>query len=145
MSDSAKIFILIMIIPFLSAVGHDVYLNYFSDSEKMRQIKSLQIDPDKFIPSDLGWVWHEYAPENMKTARTMVEPEIWKDQVDPILQTPSIIVSMVPAFAGSVFLIIAFVLGVWPFSHYGRRRREKEDDFAVYSHARSNTVKYKKK
>jgi len=111
----------------------------------MQQIKSLQIEPDKFIMSDLGWVWNEYAAENMKMARTMVEPEIWKDQVDPILQMPTIVASIVPAIAGIVFLIIAFILGVWPFSHYGRKRREKDDDFAVYRHAKSNATKYKKK
>lgn len=145
MPNNVKIIIFILLLPFFAGLGHDVYINYFSGSDKIKQIKQLQIDPGKFIASDIGWVWNEYAPENMKAARTMVEPEIWKEQVDPILKLPTMVAGIIPAFVGFVFLLIAFVLGVWPFSQYGRARREKEEDFAVYGHAKSNAVKYNKK
>lgn len=145
MSSSVKTFVFILLIPFLAGLGHDLYLNYFSDKQKIEQVKRLQIDPEKFLASDLGWIWENYFPASMETARGMVEPEIWQLQVDPILQMPTIIVGIIPFFIGCVFLLLAFVLGVWPFSRYGKLRRQKEDDFAVYSHAKEKAVKFTKK
>lgn len=145
MSGNVKAFLFIMLLPFLAAMSHDVYFNYFSDDQKVKQIKRLQIDPEEFMVSDLGWIWDTYYPTSMKTARTMVEPDVWKAQVDPILQLPSMIVGLIPFFLGCIFLLLAFVLGVWPFSRYGRARRENEDDYAVYRHAKTRAVKFSKK
>lgn len=145
MTSGIRNFIFILILPFLAAVGHDVYFNYFADSEKARQIKNLQVNPEEFLVSDLGWIWQNYSPNTMQTARNMVEPDIWATQVDPILQLPSMVVGIIPFFLGCVFLLFAFILGVWPFSKFGQARREKEADFAVYKHAKSKPIKFSKK
>ena len=145
MSSGLRNFIILMLLPFMAAAGHDIYLNYFSDSDKIKHLKSLQVDPDKFLVSDLGWIWHTYHPKSMEMARTMVEPAVWTAQVDPILQMPSMLVGIVPFGIGCVFLVLAFVLGVWPFAKYGQLRRQKDEDFAVYKHAKSKAIQYKKK
>ena len=145
MPTGAKVLLFFLFIPFLAGIGHDVYLNYFSDDEKIKTVKRLQIDPEAFLPSDLGWIWEEYHISSMDLARTMVEPEIWKEQVDPILQLPTMVVGAVPLALGIVFLLISFILGVWPFSRYGKLRKQKDDDFAVYKSAKESSYKYNKK
>ncbi len=145
MSGAAKTLLFILFLPFLAALSHDVYLNYFSDDQKMKQVKRLQINPDDFMFSDTGWMWNNYHPATMETARTMVEPEVWKEKVDPLLQLPSMAVALIPFFIGCAFLLLSFVLGVWPFSRQGTIRKTSEDDFAVYKHAKTKAVKFSKK
>ena len=145
MSGGVKTFLVILLIPFLAGAGHDVYLNYFSNDEKIKQAKRLQINPEDFLASDLGWVWGNYHPASMEMARGAVEPEIWQSNVDPILQLPAMVVGLIPFALGVIYSLLAFVLGIWPFSRYGKLRKQKDDDFAVYKHAKSNAIKYTKK
>ena len=145
MPSSVKIFLFITLLPFFAAVGHDVHLNFLSDEEKIKQVQNLRVDPEDFIASDMGWVWNHYHPTSMAMARDGVEPEIWKQKVDPILQLPTMVVGFIPFFIGCVFLLLTFVLGVWPFSRYGKIRKSSEADFAVYKHAKTNAAKYSKK
>ena len=145
MSGGVKIFLTLLLLPLLASIGHDIYINYFSDSDKIKEIKRLQIDPDEFLVSDLGWIWQTYNPSSMEAAREQIQPEVWKAQVDPVLQLPTMVVAFFPCFFGCVFLLFALVLGVWPFSRYGFSRKDKADDFAVYKHAKSHSIKYKKR
>ncbi len=142
MSGGIKAFLIILLLPFLAGVGHDVYLNYFSDDEKIKQAKRLQINPEDFLASDLGWVWENYHPASMEMARDMVDPEKWQSDVDPILQLPAMVVGIVPFMLGLIYSFLAFILGIWPFSRYGQMRKTKDDDFAVYKHAKSNAIKF---
>ncbi len=147
MPDGAKTLLVILLIPFLAGLGHDVYFNYFSDDEKVREIKALRIDPEKFLVSDLGWVWNEYSPNTMETARTMMEPETWVSKLDPVLQLPTMIVGLIPWAITLIYISFAFLCGIWPCA--GRNislgTKRKKDDFAVYKHAKTKAVKYKKK
>lgn len=145
MSSSIKLFLFFMLLPFLVAVGHDVHMNYLADDEKIREVKNLRIDPNDFLASDLGWIWQKYHKPSMEIARTSVEPEVWKAKVDPILQLPTMVVGIIPFFTASVFLLLAYVIGVWPFSRYARTPRTGGSEYAVYKHAKSKTVKYSKK
>jgi hypothetical protein len=134
-----------MLLPFFAAVGHDIYFNYFSDEEKIKQVQKLRINPEEYLVSDMGWVWQKYHPASMQMARDAIEPEIWMQEVDPILQLPTMVVGLVPFFLACIFLLLTFVLGVWPYTRYGKIRKSKEEDFAVYKHAKTNTMKYTKK
>lgn len=145
MPTAAKTILIILLLPFLAGLGHDVYINYFSDNEKIKEIKRLQVDPEAFLPSDLGWVWGEYHPASMNMMRDMIEPEVWKEKLDPLLQKPTILVAIVPFAVGVVFLLLTFILGVWPFSRFGQMRKEKDVDYAVYKNAKENAKKYSRK
>ena len=145
MSGSVKLFLFITLLPLFAAIGHDVHLNYFADAEKIKQVKNLRVNPEDFLASDMGWVWQEYHKPSMDIARSSVEPEIWKEKVDPLLQLPTMVVGFIPFFIGCVFLLLTFVLGVWPFSRYGKIRKSSDSDYAVYKHAKANTTKYSKK
>lgn len=147
MPQGAKTLLVILLIPFLAGLGHDLYLNYFSSNEKIREVKALRIDPEKFLVSDLGWIWNNYSPDTMQTARDMVEPSTWQSKVDPVLQLPTMVVGLIPWAITAIYLFFAWIFGIWPCS--GRlisfSTKRKNDDFAVYKHAKTNAVKYKKR
>ncbi len=145
MPTGVKSFLFLLLIPFLMGVGHDVYLNYFSDDIKIKQAKRLQIDPNDFLVSDAGWTWNNYHPQSMNIARDMVEPETWKEKVDPVLKLPTMIISIAPLVVGAIFFLITFALGIWPFNRQGRSLLSGKSDFVVYKHAKEKAVKYKKK
>lgn len=145
MSQSLKHLLLILLIPFFCAVGHDVYVNYFSSDEKIAEIKSLRVNPQDFLVSDLGWVWNEYAAGSMQIARDSITAEKWRTQIDPILRLPTMVVASFPFFLGGIYSLLAFVLGVWPFARHGKIPSHRPEDHGVYKHAKTNTMKFKKK
>jgi hypothetical protein len=145
MSTSGKIFLFILLLPFFAAIGHDVYYSYFLDEDKMKKVERLQIDHEDYTISDLGWIWNTYSPETMQQARQSVEPEIWVEKVDPILQYPTMIVGLVPFVIGCIFCVFALILGVWPFTRATSRFLRKEDDYAIYKHAKAKSTKYSRK
>ncbi|MCI5060141.1 MAG: hypothetical protein MRY79_03615 [Alphaproteobacteria bacterium] len=145
MSQSLKNFLFVLLVPFFFAVGHDVYVNYFSTDEKIAEIKALRANPQDFLVSDLGWVWSEYSPATMRGARDAITHEAWRAQIDPILRLPTMVVASFPFFLGSVYSLMAFVLGVWPFARHSKIGSHKSDEYAVYRHAKSSNMKFKKK
>jgi hypothetical protein len=145
MPTAAKKILLILLIPFLLAVGHDIYINYLSDDEKIREIKSLRIDPNKFMMSDTGWLWQEYSPSTMEMTRDMTEQDYWKNKIDPILQQPSIYLTILPFLGGVVGLILTFILGVWPFSRLRDQRKRDKAGYGIYKKARGRKITYGKK
>lgn len=143
---AARNILLIFAIPLIMAVSHDVYINYFSDSQKIGEIKRLQVDPNEFMMSDLGWVWREYSADTMQMARDMTDEAYWKENIDPILQQPTILVATIPLIASIIALIITFILGIWPFSRFGRQRRADKAGYGVYKNAKgSKKITYSKK
>lgn len=145
MSASGKIFLFILLLPFLTAAGHDVYYSYWLDEDNKRQVERLNIDPDVFQMSDLGWIWDNYSPDTMQMTRDNVEAEIWKEKVDPVLQYPTMLVAIVPFIIGVIYCIFARLLGVWPFVKIPSRFTSKEDDYAIYKHAKSKSINYSRK
>jgi hypothetical protein len=145
MSNEIKTFLFIMLIPFFAALGHDLYVNYFNTDAKIERVKELNIDPKKFMISDLGWIIDEYVPKTLKKARTQVERPTWKKKIDPILQSSTMLVSLVPFLTSCAYLIFAFIIGVFPFSRFGKGKRTKHDDFAVYKHAQEKSIKFKRR
>ena len=148
MPDGAKTILVILLIPFLLGLGHDIYFNYFSNDEKVQEIKALRFNPDKFLISDAGWVFNEYAPNFMQSLRDSAEPQTWRKRIDPILQLPTMIVGLIPWAIAVMYLLIAYILGIWPCK--GRLinllpQRKRKDDFAVYKHAKTKSAKYKRK
>ena len=146
MPDGAKTLLVILLIPFLLGVGHDIYLNYFSDDEKIREVKALRINPAKFLVSDMGWVWNEYAPNMMQSVRDMVEPSTWKSTFDPVLQLPTMIVGLIPWAITFAYLIFARLAGFWPCAGVGASfgRGSKGSEYAVYEKDKAKKMKFKR-
>ncbi len=146
MSSSGKIFLFILLLPFFAALGHDVYYSYFSDEQKLKQIERMNIDITDFKISDAGWVWQTYSPQTMEQARQSIEPAIWEQKIDPLLQYPTMVMAGVPFMLGAIFCVFAMILGVWPFTRAGARlTHQSADDYAVYKHAKGKATKYSRK
>ena len=149
MPDGAKTLLVLLLIPFLLGLGHDVYFNYFADDAKIKAFKKMQIDPEEFLISDLGWVWNEYSPNTMETMRDSTEQESWVSYVDPVLQLPTMVVGLIPFAIVAAYLLLAWILGIWPcqgrhINIGGTRKRGKKEDFSAYKNAKLKKTKYKK-
>lgn len=147
MPDGAKTLLVILFIPFLLALGHDVYFNYFSDDEKIRDVKALRIDPEEFLISDAGWIWNEYSPNTMQAARDMIGQETWESIIDPVLRIPTMLLGIIPWAAVAIYLLFALGAAFWPCcnSTLSFIKKRKQQDFTVYKNAKANSIKYKKK
>ncbi len=145
MTAEIKTFLFIMLIPFFAALGHDLYVNYFNTEAKIEHVKKLNIDPKKFMVSDLGWIIDEYVPKTMQKARTKIDVPVWRQKIDPALQLPSMVIGAIPFLVSSAYLILAFIIGIWPFSRFGKSKKMKQDDFAVYKHAQEKSIRFKRR
>jgi hypothetical protein len=145
MPQAAKNLLIILFIPFLLGVGHDLYVNYISDSEKFAEIKRLQVNPDDFMMSDIGWIWQEYSPSTLETIKDMNSTETWENKINPVLKTPTIIVTAIPFICGVIALALAFIIGVWPFSRYGKQRKADQEGYGIYKKARGKKTDYSRK
>jgi hypothetical protein len=147
MPDGAKTLLVILLIPFLCALGHDLYINYFSDDEKIRNVKALRIDPQKFLVSDAGWVWNEYAPNVMSSARDMTAADIWEQKINPVLKLPTMVVSLIPWIITFLYLALARLIGLWPCRDSAIRlsgRGNKKQKFSVYEKDIAKKTKFKR-
>lgn len=96
MSSGSKTLLILLLIPFLMSVGHDVYYNYFSSKDKIEQSKNLNIDPTKFKATDAGWVFIQYAPNAFQGLRKATPKPVWSNGIDPILRLPTMVVGLIP-------------------------------------------------
>ncbi len=144
MSGGAKLFIFILFLPFFAAVGYDTYLAYFSSEERMNKVENLNIDPDAFRVTDLGWVWLKNSTGSFNWAREMMPMDTWTRYIDPLLQAPTMLVALIPGVTGILFMMITFVLGIGSFRQYSTKNKQQAE-YSVYENAKTNKMKFSKK
>jgi len=138
-----RILLFVLILPFFAAVGHDIYINHFSDDDKIRDVKRLNIDVEGFQVSDLGWVWQEYSADSYDTVRASIDPEKWEADIDPVLEMPTMVVAIIPFIIGSIIVLIFY--GYQNRGTLFASKRTKKEDMTVYKHAKDNAIKFKRK
>ncbi|NCO03807.1 MAG: hypothetical protein GW903_06415 [Alphaproteobacteria bacterium] len=106
MSSGSKTLLIILLIPFLMGVAHDVYYNYFSSQDKIIQSKNLNIDPAKFKITDAGWVFIQYAPNTFQGLRSAAPQSVWRNGIDPILRLPTMVVGLIPFLIAFVIILL---------------------------------------
>lgn len=143
MSDGVKTLCIVLLIPFLLAAGHDIYTNYFSDQEKIEKVEKLDIEPEKFQFSDVGYLWVTYAPNSHDAARESIDEASWKSFIEPVLRTPTMIVAAAPAAVVYGLLLILWVFGLPPFQRI--KKAKGPADFDVYNRHGNKQMKYKRK
>lgn len=140
------LFMFIILIPAIAALGHDIYLftQNSSVNEATELLQENAANADSFF-ADLGFVWTEYAPESYKQTVEILEPEQWK-VVNGILAHKAVIVAL--AFAGAVYalLFLLSLLKVWPFAtakadKFSSNKRANE----IMGRSSSKRMKYKRK
>jgi hypothetical protein len=145
MPSNVKLFLFILAMPFLAAVAHDVYLNNFSSPEKIAQVKRLNIDPDNFEMTDLGWVWLKYSPESYQVIREAVSSYNWKDYISPALSMSTIIISSIPLIFGLIVTILMWLFGIGPFKHLNRFKSFKAPEKASVYNQKTKKAQYGRK
>lgn len=116
MNDGVKLWIFLLLLPFLAAIGHDIYASYYApDEERNKLIQYYDIDPEAYKISDAGYLLVTYAPSAYDAMRETVGPERWSKWVDPILQLYTFVVALFPLAIFLTWLFISRILDVWPF------------------------------
>ena len=96
-----QIFILIILLPLLAALGHDAWLYYEGGMEV-------------FKLTSAGFLWTNYSPETFTWAADNLNQEIW-DMLNRILPYKAVyIAGVLPAVLCPVLLIL-YVFRLWPF------------------------------
>lgn len=145
MPQGAKLLLTILFIPFLMALSHDVYISYLSDDEKIKEVKSLRADPQNFMMSDVGWLWETYAPTSMEVVKDSVAQETWDNKIEPVLKQSSIVVTALPFIITSLYLLLSYIIGIWPFYRSLSTRDKKGNQHAVYKKAQTQSTKFSRK
>jgi len=145
MPNFVKITLFLFLLPFLCALSHDIYINYFSTPEKVKKIERLQINFQEFEPSDAGWVWQKYSTETFDMARTNTSTATWKHSINPILQLETMLVAIIPFACLCAIFLLCFLIGIWPFPRGFYARKRKDNGFSVYKGDQGSAVKFKRK
>lgn len=144
MSDGAKLWCFLLLIPFFLAIGHDLWANYYATQEQKTRLEAFEIDPNAYQGSDLGYLMVTYAPGVYENARTMVGEEAWVKWVDPVLRLYTFVVALTPFVLFSIWLLISRIFDIWPFAGAGPTRSAAPTD--VYeTRARGTQFKYKRR
>ena len=121
MSDGAKFWCFLLLIPFFLSIGHDLWANYGAGG-KMR-LEAFEIDPQAYQGSDLGYLFVRYMPGTYEKARTIAGEEFWLKWVDPVLRLYTFVVALVPFTLFAIWLLIARIFDIGAFSDPGPARR----------------------
>lgn len=140
------LFMFIVALPALVALGHDIYLfivNYGPESL-----------PDSVIANEkglgthfatLGFIWTEYAPETYETVVESVTPETWA-LIDLLLTQKALLAGLV--FAGFFYLVLGILrlFHLWPFPpREGRAHSAGHGKAENFGRKRSSPLKYRRK
>lgn len=145
MSGGIKLFCFLLLLPFLAAIGHDLYAAYYSDPEKVAKLEALDIDPQSYQVSDAGYLLVHYAPKFYEDARLTVGEETWVKYLDPILKQYTFVVALIPAVIFYLYLLFAFVLGIPPFSSGKFNKKTLPNQDSYERRNTETTFKYKRK
>lgn len=142
MSDTVKLWIFILLLPFLAAIGHDFYANYLADAEKKAQLESLNFKPDEYMASDLGYVFVTYTPEFYENIKSSVSEHNWNKFAEPVLQQYTWAVALAPL---GIFLLGFALVKVAGLLAAPRRRAKLPQDDPFLRHEKQETFKYKRR
>lgn len=144
MSDGAKLWCFLLLIPFFLAIGHDLWANYYSTPEQKTRLESFEIDPHAYQGSDLGYLLVTYTPSAYESARTMIGEDFWVKWIDPVLRLYTFVVALLPFMLFAVWLLISRIFDIWPFAGIGKTRTAPAPDM-YENRNRGTQFKYKRR
>lgn len=152
MSDGVKLWFFLLLLPFFAAVGHDLYASYYVPEEQRARVEALDIDPSVYQISDFGYIFVTYTPEYYENARAAVGEEKWTSWVDPVLRLYTIVVALVPLALFVVWLLIARIFDIWPFSEpvakaarAGAKQKDRLEQLSKRSGSKDAQFKFKRR
>jgi hypothetical protein len=144
MSDGAKLWCFLLLIPFFLAIGHDLWANYYSTPELKTRLESFEIDPHAYQGSDLGYLLVTYTPSVYESARTMIGEGFWVRWIDPVLRLYTFVVALLPFMLFAIWLLISRIFDIWPFAGIGKTRTAPTPDM-YENRNRGAQFKYKRR
>lgn len=126
MSDSAKIWCFLLLIPFLAVMGHDIYANFLASEEDISRLESLNLDPKSYHASELGYLLVTYTPGLYENIQSLSDIKIWFTWIDPLLRLYSFVVALIPFVLFVTWLLIARITDLWPFKDRGYEKLNRE-------------------
>lgn len=143
MSDGAKLWCFLLLIPFFLVIGHDIWANYYSTDEQKAKLEAFDIDPSAYQVSDFGYLLVTYTPGFYENARTVVGEDVWVKWIDPVLRLYTFVVALVPFAVFALWLFISRIFDIWPFSE--TRKIKKSPDNTYEQRERGTQFKYKRR
>jgi hypothetical protein len=129
MDRGLKTWCFILLLPVLAALAHDFYASYANTPEKRTELEALQVEPEGFMTSDLGYLFVTYARDQFDAAREGMDPVLWDSFINPVLELPTFVVAGIPALVFFAYLLIAWPLGLKPFDSRHQTKANKLDRF----------------
>ncbi len=145
MSNSLKILCFLLLIPFLAAIGHDLYANYGRDPEAQAKLTALEIDPKSYKSSDFGYIFTHYTPKQYEVVRAKVSDRNWNAYIKPILSQYTFVIALIPAALLYTYLILARIIGLPPFIRFTSDGLEKSYAGDIRKHASRRQIKYNRR
>ncbi|MEM6781660.1 MAG: hypothetical protein AAF569_07330 [Pseudomonadota bacterium] len=146
MNGKLLLFTFILLIPALSVLGHDLYMAYGADEEKIEKLKDLEFDHGVFHLSDIGRLWIAYAPDSLNDVRRSVSLSTWQNFVAPLMEQTALLVALVPVILMYFLVAIFWLLRIGPYAGVKNMKTKAGNDFSVYDkHEKKGKVKYGRK
>jgi len=130
-----RLFLFIILLPALAAIGHDGYLFYENQPEEGFRLASL------------GFIWTTYHLESYKQAVEMLEPDVWA-YINEILAFPAVYVALaLAAFLGILGGLVYMIFGGDKRERAPKRRFKSlpKDRLRRKSQGSGNAFQYKRK
>lgn len=142
-----SLFMLIVALPALAALGHDIWLFYdnYGLGSIQRDLETiLQEKGASSLFAALGFIWTQYCPDSYAWTVENTAPETWA-LISEFLTYKAFFVAA--AFAGAVYILLGLLklLGVWPFAGERQPRRFSPRAGAVKRGGRRTGLRYKRK
>lgn len=105
-------FLLIVTLPALFALGHDLYLFYIAQGEQLNTDLATKIFTEErpgksFDFAALGFIWTKYSPESYALMKESFEPEEWAN-IQLFLKLKAFYV--LAAFAGVMYVFAGVIM-----------------------------------
>ena len=125
-------------LPFLAAVGHDLYLAYGNED-----IMAIE-EPPKF--TDITWMLVTYMPDTYDWIQQSTSEHTRDVLVVPLLRLKTIVAGAIPLATLIIFLCVTKLLGLWPYTDRKLIGRKDKSDFTFKGLTKEGKkVRYKRK
>lgn len=113
--SGVRLFIFIICLPLLAAIGHDIYL--FVTQTGLENTGDVLAGGDKPWHSyfaTAGWIWTSYSPDTFRTVAQSLEPDEWKS-LNVVLGQKAVVLGGVFAAFWMLVLGLLKLLKLGPF------------------------------
>lgn len=138
-------FVLLLLVPALIALGHDVYLFYVNYAEPQGFSVDLLLKEFKF--SAFGFIWTTYDEESYKNFVSGADPETWAS-VDYLLTFKAFHTGLVFAGVLTALFLALSLFGIGPLATEGGRiyaSDKKKTEISFRSGQGNKKMTYKRK